>query len=142
MRFTLYYRGPLPSNGSPTDKHFIREAIHPQIVQVWSIPPLDGIAHIHLNPDDKEHNLFTEVNGHLFGCIVSSKNHCTADLDITLLRPEAPGALLAQGGDIDNRLKTLLEMRCLYPRAQISFQHNSTLDRISLHSTVFLRMMR
>lgn len=109
MRFILYYRGPLPSNGSPMEKHFIREAIHPQIVQVWSIPPLDGVAHIHLNNDDPEHNLFTEVDGHLFGCLVSSKIHCTAEIDITLLRPEEPGALLAQGGDIDNRLKTLLD---------------------------------
>jgi hypothetical protein len=28
---------------------------------------------------------------------------------ITLLRPEAPGNIVTQGGDIDNRLKTLLD---------------------------------
>lgn len=32
-----------------------------------------------------------------------------AELDVTLLRPEAPGSVITQGGDIDNRLKTLLD---------------------------------
>jgi hypothetical protein len=32
-----------------------------------------------------------------------------ADLTITLLRPEPPGRIVTQGGDIDNRLKTLLD---------------------------------
>ena len=32
-----------------------------------------------------------------------------ADLQITLLRPESPGSIVTQGGDIDNRLKTLLD---------------------------------
>ncbi|MGA2445206.1 MAG: hypothetical protein ABSG50_07250 [Opitutaceae bacterium] len=32
-----------------------------------------------------------------------------AELSITLLRPESPGGLLTQGGDIDNRLKTLFD---------------------------------
>jgi hypothetical protein len=28
---------------------------------------------------------------------------------VTLLRPETPGSILTQGGDIDNRIKTLLD---------------------------------
>jgi hypothetical protein len=32
-----------------------------------------------------------------------------AELSITLLRPEPPGGLITQGGDIDNRLKTLFD---------------------------------
>jgi hypothetical protein len=32
-----------------------------------------------------------------------------ASLEITMLRPEAPGHVITQGGDIDNRLKTLLD---------------------------------
>jgi len=32
-----------------------------------------------------------------------------ARLSIKLLRPEAPGSLITQGGDIDNRIKTLLD---------------------------------
>ena len=32
-----------------------------------------------------------------------------AELDLTLLRPGPPGNLIVQSGDIDNRLKTLLD---------------------------------
>src|SRR6185437_9442927 len=32
-----------------------------------------------------------------------------AELSITFLRPEPPGSLVTQGGDIDNRLKTLFD---------------------------------
>jgi len=32
-----------------------------------------------------------------------------AELSLTLLRPEPPGHLITQGGDIDNRLKTLFD---------------------------------
>lgn len=34
---------------------------------------------------------------------------CTLKLDITILRPEEPGNLVTQSGDIDNRLKTLFD---------------------------------
>jgi hypothetical protein len=35
--------------------------------------------------------------------------HLIAELNITLLRPEPPGQIITQAGDIDNRLKTLLD---------------------------------
>jgi hypothetical protein len=111
MRFTLYYRGPLRSNAGPDEKFDIRTQIHPQLVNLWQTPPLDTLAPKVLTPDDPEHNLIFEVGNHTFGCVVSERLYCTAELDITLLRPEPPGALLAQGGDIDNRLKTLLDPR-------------------------------
>jgi hypothetical protein len=40
---------------------------------------------------------------------VSQTIHLVCDLEITLLRPEAPGAVITQSGDIDNRLKTLFD---------------------------------
>jgi hypothetical protein len=40
---------------------------------------------------------------------VSEKINLIAELSITLLRPEAPGSILTQSGDIDNRLKTLFD---------------------------------
>jgi hypothetical protein len=33
----------------------------------------------------------------------------TANSNITILRPEPPGAIITQSGDIDNRLKTLFD---------------------------------
>jgi hypothetical protein len=45
----------------------------------------------------------------MFAPLVSERLHMATDLTITLLRPEPPGRIVTQGGDIDNRLKTLLD---------------------------------
>ena len=42
-----------------------------------------------------------------------------ADLTITLLRPEEPGSIISEGGDIDNRLKTLLDSLKVHKVAEI-----------------------
>jgi hypothetical protein len=41
--------------------------------------------------------------------LVQQQLELIASLDIVLLRPEEPGNLITQGGDIDNRLKTLFD---------------------------------
>ena len=41
--------------------------------------------------------------------LITAQMDVVAELLITLLRPERPGALITQGGDIDNRLKTLFD---------------------------------
>lgn len=41
--------------------------------------------------------------------LVSSTLFAVAELDCVLLRPGPPGELFRSGGDIDNRLKTLLD---------------------------------
>lgn len=41
--------------------------------------------------------------------LVCQALNLTASLQITLLRPESPGAIVTQSGDIDNRLKTLFD---------------------------------
>jgi hypothetical protein len=38
--FTLTYRGKLPSNGSPAEKHALRQAFHPQLGELWRHAPL------------------------------------------------------------------------------------------------------
>jgi hypothetical protein len=45
----------------------------------------------------------------LFAPLVTQKNHLACELSITFLRQQRPGQLLGEGGDIDNRLKTLLD---------------------------------
>ena len=50
-----------------------------------------------------------EVEAFSFARLVCRQFHLTASLDITLLRPGPPGNLVKAGGDIDNRLKTLLD---------------------------------
>jgi hypothetical protein len=44
-----------------------------------------------------------------FAPLVDSRIDLIAELDIILLRPGPPGGIITQGGDIDNRLKTLLD---------------------------------
>ncbi len=115
MNITLHYQGPLKSNAGRRDKHLIREALHPQLAQLWEHEPLNGVKDRFLDPQRKPdnppggNNLLYSVGGHRFACIVSSRLHTTAALDIKLLRPERPGGLVGQSGDIDNRLKTLLD---------------------------------
>ena len=44
-----------------------------------------------------------------FAPLVAERLHMVAELGITMLRPEPPGSIVTQAGDIDNRLKTLLD---------------------------------
>jgi hypothetical protein len=115
VRFTLFYRGPLKSNRGASDKQLIREALHPQIKELWEHDPLAGMKAKLLDPSRNPEtppggsNLLFKRGGHTFGCIVSRRVFATADIRITLLRPEEPGKILVQSGDLDNRVKTLLD---------------------------------
>ena len=113
MEFTLTYRGPLKSNGSPADKHAIRRKIHEQMKLLWEQSPLSMPAFGRLleeyQPHSGEVSLITRVGQFRFATLVSSKIELVAELSISFLRPETPGALITQGGDIDNRIKTLLD---------------------------------
>jgi hypothetical protein len=44
-----------------------------------------------------------------FAPLVHSKLRLVAELHITMLLPGPPGQIIRRGGDIDNRLKTLLD---------------------------------
>jgi len=59
---------------------------------------------------DKRKGLpITQVSGFKFVSLVSERLHLITELDIALLRPGLPGSIVTKGGDIDNRLKTLLD---------------------------------
>src|SRR6516165_5995099 len=107
MDFTLTYRGKLKSNGTAADKHAIRGCIHPQMKRLWKQPPLSSLERL-LN-DSAEISLITRVGQFRFASLVSSKMCLVAELSISFLRPQPPGSLITQGGDIDNRIKTLLD---------------------------------
>ncbi len=115
MEFTLYYRGELKSNGSPKDKHNIRNSLSPQLELLWSLDPLvrckDYIKPLSDESRTKNENLclIEEVGDHYFAAFISEKLFLNAELVITMLRPQAPGNIIMQSGDIDNRLKTLFD---------------------------------
>lgn len=111
MRFVLHYRGSLRSNGNPTHKHELREAFHHQLKQLWAQPPLSehGAFLVYPRPRPGEYSLPRPFGPFVFVPLVAGEMNVVAELSVVLLRPEAPGQLITQGGDIDNRLKTLFD---------------------------------
>jgi len=110
VRFVLHYRGPLRANARPDHKHELRRAFHTQLITVWSQSPLSETdpwtspervaGHYHFRRN---------VGPYVFVPLVTDEVNAVAELKLTLLRPEPPGGLVTQGGDIDNRMKTLLD---------------------------------
>ncbi|MGI8743784.1 MAG: hypothetical protein ACR2NN_14655 [Bryobacteraceae bacterium] len=50
-----------------------------------------------------------DLTGRRFGSLIRKLNGLACSLDVLLLRRDNPGGLLKSGGDIDNRLKVLLD---------------------------------
>ncbi|MEV4202260.1 hypothetical protein [Micromonospora globbae] len=115
MHFTLTYHGRLPSSSNATTKHFIRTNLHPQIKELWRTHPAlvhdpEWISRSAETDSGKEWALLLkEVRGHDFAALVHPSLRLYAELDIFILRPEPPGAVISHSGDIDNQLKTLFD---------------------------------
>lgn len=135
MKFRLHYRGPLRSNGSPEDKHNLRRYFLAQLKDLWNRSPLAGQKEDFLNPT-YELSVIKKVDGWNFASVVNSRNHLVAELDIVILRPEEPGSVVTQGGDIDNRLKTLLDALSIPQANQIPNGHEPCEDENPFHCLV------
>jgi hypothetical protein len=110
IELTLNYRGPLKSNGRPSEKHHLRCHFHNQLATFWKQPYVADLAkNLWLAPRARSTPFLQEIGQFKFAPLVCSRFKAAAKLDVTLLRPEPPGSILTQGGDIDNRIKTLLD---------------------------------
>lgn len=111
MEFRLVYDGPLKSNGNPTDKHAIRQKVHVQLRELFE---RKAMAHLNKKVQEKhESATFVSVGKYQFVPLISERLRHVAELHTTFLSPEEPGRVVTQGGDLDNRLKTLLDaLRC------------------------------
>jgi hypothetical protein len=138
MKFTLHYYGPLKAASSGSnrvrDKWHIRHQLHPQLAELWKthkvlrrlpsdarIPEREGFFQsvVHhskeppppgeLAPGWRDLLAPIQVDGKAFLPLVRESMAMVSDLNILFLRPEEPGNLVTQGGDIDNRIKTLLD---------------------------------
>jgi hypothetical protein len=118
MRFVLHYRGPLRSNGNPSHKHELRELFHRQLKTLWHQPPLSERGD-YLTPRRSigDYSLPRPMGEFVFLPLVTAEMNVVAEISLTLLRPELPGQLITQGGDIDNRIKTLFDALTM-PRHQ------------------------
>lgn len=133
MEFRLTYSGNLFSTGNDSrmkgdkradHKHAIRLAFHPQLKRLWDVTPFlksgggtgptalllsgdaSGRGRVSCNPNylSKKHADY----GWGFIPLVTSDLNLLCSIDVLLLRPQQPGGVVNHG-DIDGRLKTLLD---------------------------------
>ena len=57
----------------------------------------------------REVSIIKNLSNFDFAPLVNEKLNLIAELKVILLRPEPPGSILTQSGDINNRLKTLFD---------------------------------
>jgi hypothetical protein len=110
MRLILHYRGQLKAAGSPSHKHDIRRVFHQQLSTLWRQKPLSESKSL-LRPKERngDYCLLRPLAPFTFVPLASEEMNVVVSLEVTLLRPEPPGNLITQGGDMDNRLKTLFD---------------------------------
>ena len=121
MKFSLVYRGGLKSNGGKREKHNLRLHFHQQLKQYWQQYPLKdyewtwqrGHKHYRKNLDITRTTSAIE-----FVPLINDKLYLTAALNIDLFMPDPPGSSRLHAGDIDNKLKTLLDALRI-PRTKI-----------------------
>lgn len=112
MEITLFYRGILGSNRGKTEKQALRRVFHTQLGEFWKQDPLKDYRFLW---DRTERNfretmdISRNVGPFKFIPLVNEYMYLIADLQIQLLRPEPPGSVRAQSGDLDNRVKTLMD---------------------------------
>lgn len=104
MKFRLYYRGELKScqgkGNTVKHKQEMRRLFHPQLSRLWSIDPFLQDNYKRRSP------LLIQRNNFSYLPIVCNKFSTISELDILFLRPQKPGNVF---GDIDNRIKTLID---------------------------------
>ena len=129
MEFRLTYEGVLKASGNNqggrgTHKHAIRKIFHKQLKRLWGIHPYLSqgypiefrydpnvapyLADVHHTPIADWLADQYNINGYRFVPLVREKLSLICSLNVLFLRPDRPGAML-KSGDIDGRLKTLLD---------------------------------
>lgn len=127
MRFVLHYRGPLRANGNRAHKHELRQHFHTQLSVLWGQQPLSEMRFLREPRTPGMYCLLRPLSRLTFVPLVTKEMDVVAELAITFLRPEPPGSLITQGGDIDNRLKTLFDALTM-PRDANALPADLTID--------------
>ncbi|MDH4083265.1 MAG: hypothetical protein OEV99_06375 [Nitrospira sp.] len=110
MEFRFTYRGPLKGNSArPEDKQRLRRSFHLQLKQLWSLEPLKSRGVLLAEQTVTASSVIFDRAGFKFAPLISERLFLHAELQVLFLRPEPKGFILTGGGDIDNRLKTLLD---------------------------------
>jgi len=111
MEFCLHYYGRLKSRDTAAGKHEIRKALHSQIKSLCEAAPFaqafKGDIEERRKPTEKP--MFIEHGDRRYWFLISEYLKTVADLNITTLVPHEVGRIVQNGGDIDNRIKTLFD---------------------------------
>lgn len=128
MKFTLVFDSPLPPGkyASKDDKHHLRVLAHRQLKHLWDLKPLPYYTRL-WTEEGKHGHPFTDPpdptqfdmgavpqvreswGGIDFIPLVCQSLALVAELDIKVLVPGSDPGDLIKDGDIDNRIKTLLD---------------------------------
>ena len=124
MKFRLTYEGQIKpkARASVRDIHTIRQQMHLQLKRLWEYEPLSNLKAKWLrdrDPTDQQaiYARITTVGSKKYAPLVAK--HLGAELDIIFLRQQAKGQLIGEGGDIDNRLKTLFDALRMPNKAEV-----------------------
>lgn len=136
MRFHLVYHGQLPSTGNnpkPADVMRIRRELSPQLEYLWQTHPAlkvlrrEGARHrpgtiLYVDPDLSPREMATEypesfeylvdpiiVGPKQYLPLVRQSLSLGCEVSILFLRQDEAGKLVTQGGDLDGRMKCLLD---------------------------------
>jgi hypothetical protein len=121
VQFRLTYEGELlshrddgPTKARAPHKHAIRRRFHKQLRNLFSVhPALDHYTKPERNHIDQRNVVERWADnwnrfGYRFAPIVTRNNGLICKVSVLLMRPGRPGAVIS-AGDIDNRLKTLID---------------------------------
>jgi hypothetical protein len=107
MRFPLRYEGPLLSSSDKhtrvANKNQIRWCLSPQLIT------LEAEADFSRLPEPTTERKPKKLGKFRFLPIITKSRPVICGLTIRIERRERPGGLLTHEGDLDNRLKTLLD---------------------------------
>ena len=135
MQFHLVYNGPLRASANkskPLDVESVRSKLHPQLEMLWQTHPSLQVLkdegarknsgpHVRIMSRLPPRGLanagptYTDcippisVGASAFLPLVRESLHLSCELDILFLRVQDPGALISQGGDLDGRIKLLID---------------------------------
>jgi hypothetical protein len=79
---------------------------------LWKLPQLSEFQDAVVVPEPdvvESRTLLRRVGQYHFAPLIGSYFHLVASLEVIMLRPEPEGRIFLRSGDIDNRLKTLLD---------------------------------
>jgi hypothetical protein len=111
MEFCLFYEGKLKSRDGALGKHAIRSAFDRQIRSICHsetfrqsfVPDWEG------KRKSAELAMYVERRGKRFWFLIAEHLAATVDLSLTVLVPHEVARVVNNGGDIDNRIKTLFD---------------------------------